>query len=273
MNSKRILWTTTAAVLCCGALTAAWADVPAKIELSNGNVIDKCTLRWMPASKKYAVTMGSASGGQMEQQMSPSEISRKLVAPPAGWKELVGQVSKSPDAALPKLMQIVESYKMLEYDEQAAYIAGTILLRKGRADEVIKLCEKVALDNPKASTVSVMAPVYWSALVATGKTAGGTLSKMLNEAVASAPRPVAAQALIVRGDMLKKEGRTADALKDGYLRCVFLFVQEKTAHAEALYKASLAFDELHQPTYAERMRQTLLTDHKDSEFARKLRGN
>ena len=82
-----------------------------------------------------------------------------------------------------------------------------------------------------------------------------------------------AGALIVRGDMLKKEGRTADALKDGYLRCVFLFVQEKTAHAEALYKASLAFDELHQPTYAERMRQTLLSDHKDSEFARKLRGN
>ena len=105
MKSSRIF--AMAALVALGAAPAVFGNVPAKVEMANGQVYE-CKIRWMPASKKYAVTMGSASGGQMEQQMSPSEISRKLVAPPAGWKELVAQVSKSPDAALPKLIQIVD---------------------------------------------------------------------------------------------------------------------------------------------------------------------
>ncbi len=271
MNTRSVLSAATLAMLCCGAFTIARADVPAKVELSSGVI--ECKLRWMPASKKYVIVRTAAGGGAMEQQVSPSEILRKQVAPPAGWNELVQLAYKSPDAALPKLLQIVDEYKMLEYDEQAAYIAGTIYMNKGRPADVIKIAEKVAQDNPAAVSISPMAPVYWEALLATGKTAGGSLDKMIAEAITSAPRPIAAKALIVRGDSLKKAGRTRDALKDGYLRCALLYTQEKDANAEALYKASLAFDELRQATYAERMRQTLLTKHRTSEYARKLRGN
>lgn len=269
MNTKMFLG--IAAVVCCGAVSTALADVAAKVELTSGTVVEG-KLRWMPASKKYALTR-LAGGAAIEQQVSPSEIVRKQVAPPPGWRELVQLASKSPDAALPKLLQVIEEYKMLEYDEQAAYYAGSIYLSKGKPLDVIKICEAVALDNPSAAAVSPMAPVYWDALIATDKTAGGKLGKMLDEAVASAPRPVAARALIARGDMLKKAGKTQDALKDGYLRCIFLYAQEKNAQAEALYKASVAFDELRQATYADRMRQNLLSLHKDSEYARKLRGN
>lgn len=272
MNTRRILGATTVAMVCCGAFSVARADVPAKVELSNGTVTE-CQLRWMPASKKYVIIRQAAGGGAaMEQQVSPSEIVRKQVAPPAGWKELMQLASKSPDAALPKLQQIVEEYKMLEYDEQAAYVAGTIYLRKGKPEETIKICEKVSQENPAAASISQMAPVYWAALLETGRT-GSKLDKMIAEAITSAPRPIAAQALVARGDSLKKAGRTRDALKDGYLRCALLFTQEADANAEALYKASLAFDELRQASYAERMRQTLLTRHRNSEFARKLRGN
>lgn len=269
MNTKMIL--EVAAVVCCCAVSTSLADVAAKVELTNGNVVEG-KLRWMPASKKYALTR-TVGGAAVEQQVTPSEIVRKQVAPPAGWRELVQQAAKSPDAALPKLLQTIDEYKMLEYDEQAAYYAGSIYLSKGKPQDVIKICEAVTLDNPSAASVSPMAPVFWEALIATDKTAGGKLEKMLTEAVVSAPRPVAAKALIARGDMLKKAGRTQDALKDGYLRCIFLYAQEKNAQAEALYKASVAFDELRQATYADRMRQNLLSLHKDSQFARKVRGN
>lgn len=271
MNTRSVLSAATLAMLCCGAFSVARADVPAKVELSSGVI--ECKLRWMPASKKYVIVRTAPGGGAMEQQVDPSEILRKQIAPPAGWKDLLLLASKSPDAALPKLLQIVDEYKMLEYDELAAYVAGTIYMKKGKPEEVIKISEKVTRDNPSAASLSQMAPVYWAALIATGKTSGGNLDNMIAEAITSAPRPIAAQALVARGDILKKAGRTRDALKDGYLRCALLYVQEKDANAEALYKASLAFDELRQATYAERMRQTLLTKHRNSEFARKLRGN
>ncbi len=270
MNTRSVLSAAALAMLCCGAFSVARADVPAKVELSSGVI--ECKLRWMPASKKYMIIRG-VGGQAMEQQVDPSEILRKQVAPPADWKELEQLVYKNPDAALPKLLQIVDEYKMLEYDERAAYYAATLYMKKGKPEEAIKVCEKVTQDNPAAASLSQMAPVYWSALLATGKTSGGNLDKMIAEAITSAPRSIAAQALIARGDSLKKAGRTRDALKDGYLRCALLYTQEKDANAEALYKASLAFDELRQATYAERMRQTLLTKHRNSEFARKLRGN
>jgi len=270
MKIRSVLGATTLAMLCCG-FSVVRADVLAKIELNSGVI--ECKLRWMPASKKYVIIRSGPGGQAMEQQVSPSEILRKQVAPPPGWNELLALASKSPDAALPKFNRIVDEYKMLEFDEQAAYFAATIYMKKGQAEEAIKVCEKVAQDNPAAASISPMAPVYWAALISTGKTAGGTLEKMIAEAITSAPRSIAAQALVARGDLLKKAGRTRDALKDGYLRCALLFAQEKDAAPEALYKASLAFDELRQATYAERMRQTLLTQYRNSEFARKLRGN
>ena len=52
-----------------------------------------------------------------------------------------------------------------------------------------------------------------------------------------------------------------------------MYGREKEAHAEALYKAAAAFDELQQAPYADKMRQTLLSRHKDSPYAQKLRGN
>ena len=271
MNTRSVLSAATLAMLCYGAFSVARADVPARVELNSGVI--ECKLRWMPASKKYVIVRTAPGGQAMEQQVDPSEILRKQVAPPAGWRELEQLVSKNPDAALPKLLQIVDEYKMLEYDERAAYYAGMIYLKKGKPQDVIKVSEKVTQDNPAAASLSAMAPIYWAALIQTGKTAGGTLEKMITEAITSAPRPIAAQALVARGDLLKKAGRTRDALKDGYLRCALLYTQEADANAEALYKASLAFDELRQATYAERMRQTLLTKHRNSEFARKLRGN
>ncbi len=259
----------------CGAIQPALAQqvraVQAQVQHVNGTVI-KGKLRWLPASRKYAVISVSEGGREIEQQWSPSEVAKMQVAAPQGWQALIKQASTSPDAALPKLNSIIREYKMLQYDEAAAYYAASIYMQKNQAEEALKICEEIIKEKPSAGSTSVMAPVYWKAMLETGKTGGGRLEKMLDEAVASAPRTVAAMALIARGDLYKKEGRSRDALKDGYLRVALLFSTEKGPHAEALYKASEVFDELHQTSHADKMRQTLLSRHADSEYAKKLRG-
>ncbi len=144
MKSSRIF--AMAALVALGAAPAVFGNVPAKVEMANGQVYE-CKIRWMPASKKYAITRAAGAGGAaVEQQVSPSDIVRKQIAPPAGWRELLQQASKAPDAALPRLLQLVDEYKMLDYDEQAAYVIGQIYLKRNKYDDFIKVAEKVVQD-------------------------------------------------------------------------------------------------------------------------------
>lgn len=266
---KTKLMLIAAAVYCLGMLPSMAIDVQARVQHVNGNIVT-CKLRWLPASKEYMVITVTDAGRQVEQRWKPADIAQMVVAPPAGWQNVVKQVSESPDAALAPLKTIMSDYKMLKYDEEAARLSATIYLNKGQPEEAIKVCEEVIRDNPAAASVSFMAPVYWQALIATDKTA--RLEKMLDDAAISAPRPIAAKALIARGDILMKQNQPRDALKNGYLRVVFLFSNEKEAAAEALFKAAEAHDDLHQTSYAEKMRQALLARYSDSPYARKLRG-
>jgi len=261
-----------AAAACCAVLSSAMAaDVYAQMRRTNGQEV-RGKVRWMPASKKYAVTVAQG-GTAMEQQWDPSEMEQLIVVPPPGWQDIMKTASSaSPDRALPALRSIIQDYKMLQYDEAAGMVAAKIYMAKNQLNEALKICEEVIKDNPRAGSSSVMAPVYWDAMISSGKTGGGRLEKMLDEAVASAPRPVSAMALVRRGDLLKKQGQARNALKDGYLRVVFLYTDQKEAVSEALFKAGETFEELHQTSYAEKMRQTLLSRYGDSAFARKLRG-
>ena len=71
-------------------------------------------------------------------------------------------------------------------------------------------------------------------------------------------------------DMLDQNGQFRDALKDGYLRVVFLFPQAGETRAEAAYKAAQMFDKLHQVAYAEKMRKVLLDQYRSSPWTKKL---
>ena len=53
MKSSRIF--AMAALVALGAAPAVFGNVPAKVEMANGQVYE-CKIRWMPASKKYAIT-------------------------------------------------------------------------------------------------------------------------------------------------------------------------------------------------------------------------
>lgn len=255
-----------------GCIPLLYGDVPARIEVK-GKVYEG-QIRWMPSSKRYAFTMKGSGGAATETQYSPNDITRKQVQKPANWDDLLKTArSSSPNSALPGLNKMVDDYKMLEWDEQAAFVIGTILLRSNKYDDFLRVASKVVEDNPRAAAASNMAPLYWKAMIETGKTGGGKLDKMLDYAISTAPTPIAAKALIARGDQLMKAGKPRDALKDGYLRCVLLYGREKDAHAEALYRAALAHDQLQESTYAEKMRQTLFSRYGNSTWAQKARGN
>jgi tetratricopeptide (TPR) repeat protein len=253
------------AALIAGMLVSVEAaEVKAKLLIDG--VETPCMLMWKPASKVYVVKQGN-----MTREVSPDSIQAMVVAPPAGWDEIMKRVrSANPVTAIPALEKIIQEYSMLDYDGKAAAIAAQIYLKQGRAQEALKICEKVVQNNKRAAYASEMAPHYWQAMIATGKTA--SLPAMLNRAVSSGNRSIAASALIARGDLLRSDDKNMEALKDGYLRIVFLYSTEADKQPEAIYKAFETFNKMGQTTYAEKMRSMLLKNpaYKKSEWAKKL---
>lgn len=261
----------SAAVVALAAI-ALRADVPAKITTTDGRQLQG-VVRWQPVQKQYVLSVPQPGGAAMlTLNLPPSQVADIRVPAPPGWDDLVRQVqSGQPAAAIPRLEAIVKEYAMLQYDVVAGTVLAQIHLRENRAADALRVAEAVIAAKPDAGTTSDLAPIYWEAMLATGKTA--KLGPALEVAIKSAPRPVAARAHTLRGDQLKAEGRTRDALKDGYLRTVTLFRDVRAAQPEALFKAAKAFEELQQVQYAETMRQRLLSGFADSDYAKRLRGN
>jgi hypothetical protein len=260
---------TAAAALLLGAATLM-ADVNGIITTQDGREI-KGQVRWQPVQRQYVVTI-TQNNMPITMNLAPDKVASIRVAPPPGWDVITRDLREGRAAqAVPKLEAIVKEYAMLQYDVVAGTYLAQIHLRDKRPADALRVAEAVIASKPDAGTTSELAPVYWEAMLATGKTV--KLAPALEEAIKTAPRPVAARAHTLRGDMLKAENRTRDALKDGYLRTVTLFRDVREAQPEALFKAAAAFDELQQVQYAERMRQMLLSSYADSEYAKKLRGN
>jgi tetratricopeptide (TPR) repeat protein len=258
-----------AAVLLAGAGLALRADVPGRITTTDGRQLQG-DVRWQPVQKQYVLTIKQGNL-PVVLNLSPAQVADVRVAPPPGWNELLTTIRDGRAAqAVPQLEKVVKDYAMLQYDVVAGQVLAQVHLRENRAADALRVAEAVIASKPEAGTTSDLAPVYWEAMLATGRT--GRLAPALEEAIKSAPRPVAARAHTLRGDLLKSEGRPRDALKDGYLRTITLFRDVRDAQPEALFKAAVAFEELQQVQYAESMRQRLLSGFADSDYAKRLRG-
>lgn len=240
---------------------SARADVPARLRLADGTAIGQCMLRWLPVDKKYNVAVKAQSGQIVERMIDPDDILQMQVAKPKNWDAS----QKNPQA----LLQIANEYKMLQWDSEAGAVLARGLLAQNKAKAAVEACKKIEQGNPRAAWDSPMAPEYWRALLETGAT--GPLAKLLDKGAQSQDLSVAAAACLLRGDVLERQDRANDALKDGYLRCVFLFQNQPAVRAEALYKAAQAFDKLRKPSYAEKMRGILLSQYGNSPWAQKLR--
>lgn len=246
----------TAALFAAVAIDAA-ADVPARLTLTSGSVVEGST-RWLPASKQYVVTQSNG----FEQRFPPSDVAGVEVQTPANLKQAV----QTKNAA--QLEAIMKQYVMLQYDVVAGYHLARIYYSQNKPADALRICQTVISSNPDAAKGD-LAPIYWKSLLATGK--GSTLGPILDDAIKGGSPAVAAGALNIRGDLLKAENKLQEALVDGYLRVVVFYRQQRDAMPEALYKAMETFEALGQTPYAEKMRNDLLAHYADSEEAKKLR--
>ena len=265
--------------ICAAAAIAATAaaQVPARVQLARTpDVITEGRLRWVPSVSEYALEYkpNPNSANVVETRYAPKDILNMQVVKPANFEALSAQADgATPDAAIPGLKKIISDYRMLEWDARAAAKIAMIYNKTQRWTDTVALGADMIKDNPAAAVKTDFAPYYWAALIQTGKT-DERLNKMIETAIATAPRPVAAAALNIRGDILHKvDKKPKEALADGYLRVALLYVSEKEANAEALYKAATVFTELNQSSYADKMRDRLTSAHSGSPWTKKLLGD
>jgi len=222
-------------------------------------------IRWKGVAKVYVVSQNN-----IDFEIAPDKVRDISVAEPAGYREAVRAVQ---DGKLPQaiatLHKLADDYAMLQWDVPATRWLAEAHIKDGKPDLAIRACEQVIDHKPEAALAGDLAPVYWQALLAGGRSS--KLADLLDKA-ANAPQPdVQARVLTMRGEILRKQGDLKGALRDGYLRAIVLCPKAQAARADALYRAMTCFEELGQIAHAEKMRKLLLADYPNSDGAQRLK--
>lgn len=252
-------------VILFAAVSQTFAIKGTIIKASNGEKM-RGDIRWQGFRKEYLVT--SLKNG-VTMTLKPAQVKEVIVPKPAGFDKAVRNVSaKRYDAALPVLEKIMVDYKMMGWDIKATRYAAEAQLRMKNAAKAIMLCETLIRNNPQVAYQGEIAEVYWQALVEGNRKA--TLRKILAKAVKSGPRDLVPLVQIRRADVDMKEEKYESALVDGYLRTVYFFEENKRYAPEAIYKAMQCFNQLNEPTNAEKMRKKLVTEFPNSEYSKKM---
>ncbi|MEI6645245.1 MAG: hypothetical protein WCP12_04330 [bacterium] len=223
-------------------------------------------IKWKGGARVYVVATG-----KMDLEFAPAQIKDMVIPEPVGLKDALKIVKEGrPQQAIPVLERIALDYAMLQWDEPATRALAEACLSSGDTVGALRACDKVIAAKPEAAYSGEMAPLYWQALLKSGKTS--KLDDLLEQAIKTGAPDATAYALIMRGDILVAKGDFKGALKDGYLRVITLFRAVRAAQPEALYKAAKAFDQINQATRAETMRKQLLLEFKDSDWAHQVKG-
>ena len=257
-NTRSIKTVLIMAVILFTAVSQTFAIRGVIVKTNNERM--KGDIRWQQSKKEYLITTGDIT-----LTLKPSQVKEVLVKKPASFDKAVKDVAaKRYDAALPVLEKIMTGYKMMGWDIKATRYAAEAQLGMKNPAKAIILCETLIRNNPQAAYQGEMAEIYWRALVEGDRKA--TLRKILAKAIKDGPRELVPLVQIRRADVDMKAGNYKEALVDGYLRTAVFFAENKKYAPEALYKAMECFQQLNEPTNAEKMRKKLLTEFPDSEY-------
>ena len=141
---------------------------------------------------------------------------------------------------VPELEAVIRKYHCLWWDAEAFKKLMPAYLASGADAKAIRLYKDMKLVLGWSMPVSRVHD-YWVALKRDGQTA--TLRKELADTVANGPREASAWAYLMRGDLLRLEGKPAEALLEGYLRTVMLFDDIASCRRDALLKTVAAMEE------------------------------
>ena len=250
-------------------IASSAAAIQGVITMANSQQQREGDIKWSVRDKAYAITI---KGQPIELMMKPEEISDLQIPRPAELDTALNAMQQgNAAAAIPMLEKIANDYLMLKWDGPATRYLAEALVQAGKADEAIRVCEKVIAANPEAAYLGEMAPAYWQALLKRDRVS--KVDELLAKAIKTGDRTASAHALVMRGDLILAGGDTAEnakkALRDGYLRVITLYTSERSAQPEALYKAAKSFEKMGQTGRADKYRTQLKGEYAASEWARK----
>ena len=236
----------------------------------------KGLIHYKALNKVYIVKTSAGSGGAvLELEVPLAAVKTLAVAEPPELRPAVQLVRDGKLApAIAALDKVAQEYLMLQWDVPATRWLAEAYLRDGKPEPAMRASERVTDKRPEAAISGELAPWYWQALLASGR--NNKLEDLVIAAAKSGVPDGQARASVMRGEMLHKQAKSKDALRDGYLRTVVLFKgwrdpMVREARAEALYKAAECFDDLGMISAATKMRTLCMNEHADSDWARRLK--
>lgn len=252
-----------------GALAMGVAALPARaadlIRLTNGKTIQAKDIQWRESEKAYRVT--TPDGVTMP--VPRAQVERLEIARPATFAQAESLVAgKQFGQAIPILDDIVTKYRMKVWDNEARKLLAQCHMAMNDPKKAAAVLDDYMASVPKADLDPATTLMYWRTLLAAGR--GATLKKELDEVVAAGSRPMAAAAMVMRGNMNREAGQKEAAVID-YLRVVILFENVKAVQPEALFKAAELLEEM-RDARADELRKKLIQEYRDSEYAAKLSG-
>ncbi len=262
MSQKSIGIWIGAGALILGLVGGVHADA---IKKTDGTVVKGLKVKWFPSRQEYQVdgadgTMVSVPADEVEALdiTKPAEFDKAAQACAAGQF----------DAAIPVLEDLISRYTRLQWDGMASELLAKAYLAKGDFKKAAQVMGSVIEGTAKNLITDDQYGLYWTALA--GAQMNAVLKQSLTQAISGDSRPLAALALVKRGDMNKADGKRDDAALD-YFRSILMFDDARASQPEALFKAAQLFDEMRDPR-AEILKKRLRANFPDSPYARKLGG-
>lgn len=235
------------------------------IKKADGTEIQGLRIKWFSSRQEYQVEGGDGA----IISIPADEVESLQIAKPAEFdKASQACAAKQYEVAIPILEDLITRYKRLQWDGVSSELLAKAYLGKGDFKKAAQVMSGIMEGTAKNLVTDEQYGVYWTALA--GAQMNGILKQSLSEAILGDSRPLAALALVKRGDMNKADAKRDDAALD-YLRSILLFSDVQAAQPEALFKAAQLFDEMRDPR-AEDLRKRLRANYPDSPYARKLGG-
>lgn len=183
------------------------------------------------------VVVESAVGRQV---ISKAQIARVVGDKPAEFDAAMDLLkAKKYSAAILVLEKIVSAHRGLGWDQKALQVLGQAYMLNGDpAKSVSSYAKLLALNKDPGFEVILN---YCEALLASK--GYEKLDAHIDQIVAKAPRHLAAQAQIIRGDAKAARGQWDNAVLD-YMRTVILYSAQEDLQPEALFKTANALTEL-----------------------------
>lgn len=237
------------------------------VVLRSGARIDAETINYNSGRKEYALT---DEVGAVIRQPARDVVEISVGVPP-GLDKARGML-KNPatfDTLVPALQKVIEDFRGLKWDVQAASYLTQVYLQQGKVKDAIAVSDRVFAHSKPRWVPAAYSRQYLDLLVKDGQ--APAVRRRVEKMLQSRHAPTLAIACLVRGDILMTEGKFRAALLEGYFRTAVIYRDVRSVQPEALAKIVKCLEGLRDPR-ADKMRQRLIERYPNSRWANELGG-